>query len=147
MKDFKRENRYTVLKHDDVRNALSTTEIQTLAYLEERINGYRQSRGKQPIETVVVESDWHQYEPTWRLIEDGHKAVVLPSELTAENGAKALLMGEFYEQVEQPCPNPFCNNECHICDGSGTHTIHRIVEWRTIKAIYAKIVANMAVKA
>ena len=35
--------------------------------------------------------------------------LVMPRVLTAENGAKGLLSGEFYEEVEVACPD---------CDGS-----------------------------
>ena len=36
--------------------------------------------------------------------------VLMPSALTAENGAKALLIGEFHETLEMACP---------VCGGSG----------------------------
>lgn len=31
------------------------------------------------------------------------KTVIMPKELTAENGAKALLIGEFQEEIELTC--------------------------------------------
>ena len=49
---------------------------------------------------------------------------VMPRELTAENGAKGLLIGEFYEEIEHD---------------EGTFKV--AVEWTTIKEIYKKIVA------
>ena len=41
------------------------------------------------------------------------KTVMMPRELTAENGAKALLIGEFEESIILPCPR---------CDGEGGKT-------------------------
>jgi len=32
------------------------------------------------------------------------KTVLMPKRLTAENGAKALLIGEFFEFIEIQCP-------------------------------------------
>lgn len=69
--------------------------------------------------------------------------IMMPDRLTAENGAKALLMGEFHEELRIPCP--YCNgefadngqNDCEECDSSGSHVIKVPVSWTTIKEIYA----------
>ena len=50
--------------------------------------------------------------------------ILMPKELTAENGAKGLLIGEFYEETELSCLE--CEGdeaaECEICgDGSGQY--------------------------
>lgn len=57
-------------------------------------------------------------------IVDHNKMAQLPRKLTAENGAKALLIGEFFE--------------------TGSYLP---VSWTTIKAIYAKIVEHFATPA
>jgi len=77
--------------------------------------------------------------------------VRLPDELTAENGAKYLLLGEFKVQVENDCWDCHGIDEgepetCHTCGGSGVVLDNYDIEWTTIKEIYAKIVKNMAVK-
>jgi hypothetical protein len=56
--------------------------------------------------------------------------VVMPRELTAENGAKSLLVGEFKEQFEA-----YDSEE-------GEYVVDVIVSWTTIKDIYKKIVAH-----
>ena len=70
--------------------------------------------------------------------------ILMPRALTAENGAKAALIGEFsvtYEHI-----NPlYCGCEvCHEClAGSGcteSVTGEIVVPWTTIKAIYKKCV-------
>ena len=66
---FVREERYTVLKHVDVTEALDADEAELLIYLEEKIAHYRQMNDKPPLKCVVVESDWPEYEPTWQAIE------------------------------------------------------------------------------
>lgn len=69
MKDFQREIRYTVLKYNDVHEALDEEETQMLIQLEEKIAAYRTSVGKEPLECVVVEKDWGScYSDTWNLI-------------------------------------------------------------------------------
>ena len=64
--EFKREERYIVFKMSDLGNSLKGDEIRKLAreYAEQR-----RLRGKEPLECVVVEKDWPEYEPTWRAIE------------------------------------------------------------------------------
>lgn len=74
--------------------------------------------------------------------------VLLPRALTAENGAKAHLIGEFYEKVDLQCPECLGLGEnrdagkCEICGGSGSLIQDVPVSWATIKAIYAKVVEH-----
>ena len=64
--EFKREDHYIVFKLSDLGNSLKGDEIRRLAkeYAEQR-----SLKGKPPLECVVVESDWPEYEPTWEAIE------------------------------------------------------------------------------
>ncbi len=64
--EFNREERYIVFKISDLGNSLKGDEIRRLAreYAE-----HRQRLRKKPLECVVVESDWPEYEPTWKAIE------------------------------------------------------------------------------
>lgn len=55
--------------------------------------------------------------------------VFMPMELTAENGAKAALAGEFSELIELTNPGE-------------PVTINHVIKWSTIKAIYAKAVEH-----
>lgn len=70
------------------------------------------------------------------------KASLMPSELTAENGAKAALMGEFTEEASMPCTECFGDDECENCDGSGRILVEAPISWTTIKSIYAKAVEH-----
>lgn len=66
----------------------------------------------------------------------------LPRNLTAENGAKAALIGEFSEQIEVTCDEcSGCNPDCEFCDGK-TWRQSVPVSWTTIKEIYAAAVAH-----
>ena len=79
---------------------------------------------------------------------DGKEFLPLPRELTAENGAKAALIGEFNETVEQPVVNPCGCGGCHICDmfhnseldGPNYETIEVPVSWSNMKKIYRRAV-------
>ncbi len=64
--EFQREERYVVFKVSDLGNSLKGDEIRRLAreYAEQR-----RLKGKEPLECVVVEKDWPEYEPTWKAIE------------------------------------------------------------------------------
>lgn len=64
--EFMREDRYIVFKVSDLGNSLKGDEIRRLAreYAEQR-----RLKGKEPLECVVVEKDWPEYEPTWKAIE------------------------------------------------------------------------------
>ena len=67
--------------------------------------------------------------------------VMMPRSLTAENGAKALLIGEFKESIELACPEcaDSCDGEvfedCEICGGDGTYSQNVDGSWTTIKEI------------
>lgn len=74
--------------------------------------------------------------------------VVMPRSLTAENGAKALLMGEFFEEIEVP-NEEYCGcGECDYCieiqDEDATETVIQKVpvSWDTIKRIYDMVVSH-----
>lgn len=64
-----REHRYFVIKLKDLNAALTTTEIGLLNQLAVKVHKYRVTHQKSPLECVVVESDWPEYEPTWKAIE------------------------------------------------------------------------------
>ena len=75
---------------------------------------------------------------------------VMPKSLTAENGAKNLLIGEFCESIEITCPecadDPEPFEGCEVCDGEGVYTQKIYVEWTTIKEIYAMAVKHLEAK-
>ncbi|HHH2798191.1 hypothetical protein [Enterobacter hormaechei] len=63
---------------------------------------------------------------------------IMPMKLTAENGAKGALSGEFSETKFINCPECFGDDECETCDGSGRIEISVPVSWTTIKEIWTK---------
>jgi len=80
--------------------------------------------------------------------------VIMPKSLTAENGAKHLLIGEFSETVIMQCE--YCDDgltysegvgtACEDCDGAGDYALKVTIEWSTIKDIYAKCVDKLEQK-
>ncbi|WP_254925744.1 hypothetical protein [Citrobacter freundii] len=70
--------------------------------------------------------------------------VMVPMRLTAENGAKGLLSGEFSETTFINCQECFGDDECETCDGSGRIEITVPVTWTTIKEIWAKGIEHFA---
>ncbi len=73
--------------------------------------------------------------------------LTMPRELTAENGAKALLIGEFYQYVELPHPDHCGCGQCRAClsgdDPPYMYTAKIIIDWTTIKDIYKKAVEHL----
>lgn len=71
--------------------------------------------------------------------------ILMPRELTAENGAKNLLLGEFFEKIEVPCSE--CGSEgnkgCEECGGYGTVMQKVQISWRTIMEIYSLAVEHL----
>ncbi len=79
--------------------------------------------------------DGVKVEPLYRHAQpalDGY--VMVPMRLTAENGAKGSLSGEFSETKFVNCPECFGDDECETCDGSGRIEITVPITWTTIKA-------------
>lgn len=74
--------------------------------------------------------------------QDGY--VLVPKKLTAENGAKSVLSGEFSETKFINCPECFGDDDCETCDSSGRIEITVPVTWTTIKAIWTKGVEHFA---
>ncbi len=107
--------------------------------------GELHKKGKlSPYDTVVPifsTCNDHEFKPD---------TVVLPSKLTAENGAKALLIGEFHEIIKIDNPAHCGCGECDYCAEfpESEETIeHKVpVSWDTIKSIYNMIVTGLAVK-
>jgi hypothetical protein len=69
----------------------------------------------------------------------------LPNQLTAENGAKGALIGEFFEEIEilVECPDEGDDCEEEDCDGTHHTITHKVpVSWTTIKAIWKSAVEH-----
>jgi hypothetical protein len=67
--------------------------------------------------------------------------VLVPRELTAENGAKAALSGEFAEDIDVGCTEcDGSDSDCEECDGEGIVNQEVPVSWDTIKRIHRRTV-------
>lgn len=89
----------------------------------------------------------HQGDPM-AAIPDGY--CLMPRRLTAENGAKALLLGEFKLEVTRECPECIDLEEpaegCEICDGEGEYAQRHTIPWEQIKFIYSEAVKGLALQ-
>lgn len=66
---MERENRYLVIKFKDAIEALTVEQREELRRISLAIAAHRLDNGKQPLDAVVVESDWPEYEQVWEMIE------------------------------------------------------------------------------
>ncbi len=74
MLDFKKEERYLVIKKSDLNHVLESFNTAfpagALRTILEQVQEHRLARGASPnMECVVVEKDWPEYEATWAAIE------------------------------------------------------------------------------
>lgn len=67
--EFTREERYIVFKLSDVERFLTDADRAHLAMMKNEIDAGRDCANKPPFKGLIVESDWPEYEPTWRAIE------------------------------------------------------------------------------
>lgn len=65
---FEREKRYIVIKLSDS-TELTDSDIDDLDTICSRIDDIRAKGGKKPLQCVVVEDDWPEYEFVWKMIE------------------------------------------------------------------------------
>ncbi|MFV0926517.1 hypothetical protein [Pseudomonas palmensis] len=97
--------------------------------------------------TTVAAGAQYQGEPA-AAIPDGY--CLMPRRLTAENGAKALLLGEFKLEVIRECPECIDLEEpaegCEICDGEGEYAQRHTIPWAQIKFIYSEAVKGLALQ-
>lgn len=73
------------------------------------------------------------------VIPDGY--VMVPAKLTAENGAKSALLGEFNLEYTLTCHECF-GEGCEDCNDEGGWINSIPVDWTTIKAIWSKAVEH-----
>jgi hypothetical protein len=66
MSDFNREDRYFVFKRSDV----PPSALAMMEHMRRTADLIRATKGKPSLVCVVVESDWPEYEATWKMIED-----------------------------------------------------------------------------
>ncbi|MFI9666810.1 hypothetical protein [Klebsiella michiganensis] len=74
-----------------------------------------------------------------QLIPEGY--VMVPAKLTAENGAKSALLGEFNLENTLTCHECF-GEGCEDCNDEGRWINSIPVDWTTIKAIWSKAVEH-----
>lgn len=98
--------------------------------------------------TTLSLRDWKKIDS----IANKNDTVTMPKELTSENGAKAIFIGEFHINQDIECNE--CEGlghedteemlECVACEGAGLFRNKTPVEWAMIKDIYALAVKRLA---
>lgn len=101
MSEFKREVRYTVIKHNQL------TEAQ-MGFLKNCIHG----EGIPTVECVVVESDWPEYEPVWDMLKKRAEGVAedVPKDCPVCDGWGSVSTG-----IDE-APSTLCK----ACGGNGS---------------------------
>jgi hypothetical protein len=68
--NFKRENRYIVIKIADLVDTTGLPMQPSIEAYMKQAQEVRESAGKPHLECLVIESDWPEYEPAWKMIQD-----------------------------------------------------------------------------
>ncbi|EOF8220834.1 hypothetical protein [Yersinia intermedia] len=82
------------------------------------------------------------------LVPEGY--CIMPESLTAENGAKVALSGEFFTETHITCEE--CGGDCDEddpckhCNDLGVQTVRTAIGWSTIKDIYKMAVSATAIR-
>lgn len=89
---------------------------------------------------------WVLYVYYWRgRVSKKDLNVLIPARLTAENGAKFTLSGEFFIDVEHIC-TACCfhgaDEDCEFCGGNIYVTQKASIPWTTIKDIHKEVVKH-----
>ncbi len=123
------------------RIALAALTAEPVAYTaQENIDGFGQTVGYMWPPGNEKPSDVALYKCAPVVVPEGWKLV--PENLTAENGAKAALLGEFTETISTGCTECFGDEDCDNCGGDGVIRIEAKVSWTTIKAIWSKAIEH-----
>jgi len=121
-KEFKRERRYIVLKTKDIEDALTDVGLNNLRDVCDAVEGLRTNREKPPLECVVIESDWPEYEIAWKMIQDRMtgKAALSQQDAAHQQMQKLIHVGYTnpnqigYAKEESGSFYPGTENECYI---------------------------------
>lgn len=133
-------------------NWVNFNDLTTLAgQCQDEINSLRERLARLELKTVKQCSPalQHQGEPVVAVAVAPEGYCIMPIRLTAENGAKALLLGEFTLKVTMECQECVDMEEpsegCEICDGEGEYGQKHMIPWDQIKFIYSKAVEGLAI--
>ncbi|QDH49049.1 hypothetical protein PHYNN_217 [Pantoea phage Phynn] len=126
--EMERELRYDVVKRKDLEaciaeGVISEEENATLQTILEKLYKHRADLGKEPLECVVVESDWPEYEQVWSMIENRVQCEI-----------EAAIMEQTFGPNSIPPDLPYF----YVVDGkslvcSDAHTVHRLLKYSGYK--------------
>ena len=68
--EFVREMRYFIIKLPDAYRYLTQDERNKLSVIGKKVANGRKNDNKNKLQCVVIESDWPEYDPTWKAIEN-----------------------------------------------------------------------------
>ena len=131
--NFTREARYVVLKSADVMQCLTVNELIALRHIQAKVAEHRAETGKPPLDCVVVESGWPEYEPTWQAIEarvTGERPAPIEQD-TSVRKAWARFSNELHRSPDAPYPGMADAFERHFSQSFTDR------EWRAESATWA----------
>lgn len=138
---MKREfDRYIVLKKSDALLALDEQDSNDLNRIMRKIARYREKRSAMPLECIVVEHDWPEYEPVWRAIE---QRVDGPKQLPPMNKSVTTLVNEISKSVLTDEISEGCDISAGMFGPAFSQLIFRLVEQQRKSELFDKLVNLM----
>ena len=129
------------------RDTLRALLVEALAFLDEAYKHDIGTQLKREIKAFYLSAS---VEPSAAAESIPEGYCLMPRRLTAENGAKALLLGEFKLEVTRECPECLELDDpaegCEICDGEGEFAQRHTIPWDQIKFIYSEAVKGLALE-
>lgn len=101
MSEFIKEQRYIVIKLKDADRHLDDDDRDLLTGVLEKIRIGRMLCGKQPLECVVVESDWPEHDAVWRMVE----ARCSSSKENIKDGLREAMVNLINQSKRRMCAN------------------------------------------
>lgn len=119
------------------------SEIGPLTVTMQRVEGLT------PVQKLTAAEECAEAAEARLLVPEGY--CIMPESLTAENGAKGALSGEFFTEKDITCEE--CGGDrdeddpCEYCNDLGVQTVRSVIGWSTIKDIYKMAVDTTAIRA
>lgn len=119
------------------------SEIGPLTVTMQRVEGLT------PVQKLTAAEERAEAAEARLLVPEGY--CIMPESLTAENGAKGALSGEFFTETDITCEE--CGGDCdeddpcEHCNDLGVQTVRAVIGWSTIKDIYKMAVDTTAIRA
>lgn len=139
---MEREERYIILKLSDARKHMTGHDWDNLQKIRNAIKLGRINEGKKDLVAVVVESDWPEYEPVWKMIEARMTMDFQQKALSIDEGLM-FIARKIVEAVIQDEHEEGYDLSAGLFGPNLSHEMIEMNNWRKKADLYDKLVDLM----